>query len=99
MYNSFENVYSHVYFKLFHTFDRSTVAHCQYYMGQLPIELKIVMRKLKFFQQIKRSQNCTLKALSLNDNEINSITCKYGMGKESWKLSMWKYFETNLDLS
>jgi len=33
MIKSFENTYAHAYYKLFSTYDMSTVAYCQYYLG------------------------------------------------------------------
>ena len=47
---SIENAYFQVYNKLFHTFDRDVVKQCQFYLNYLPAELKLVSRKLNFYQ-------------------------------------------------
>jgi len=49
MIRSIDNAYSQALFKIFQTFDKNVIKMCQYYMYLLPIELKIVLKKLKFF--------------------------------------------------
>src|SRR6478609_6550240 len=94
---SFEITYAHAYFKLYSTFDMSTVAYCQYYMGQLPVELRIVAGKLKFLQAIKNCNNLVLRMLLFDDSEETSIKATYEINNcDNWKHSLWKYFETKL---
>ena len=69
----FESAYSHTFFKLFNTFDMSTVAQCQYYMGILPIELKIIAHKLSFLHSINASENLLLRAMDPNNSELESV--------------------------
>ena len=97
MIKSFENTYVNAYFKLFSTFDMSTVAYCQYYMGQLPVELRIVARKLKILHAIKNCNNLVLRMLLFNDSEETSMKATSGINNcDNWKHSLWKYFEAKL---
>ena len=97
MMKSFENAHAQFFFKVFHTFDKSIVASCQFFMGILPIEIQIVKRKLKFLNNIiKKSQNCILRTLCISDNELHDINIKYSINNyENWNSSLWKYFERN----
>jgi hypothetical protein len=45
---SFENAYNQAFFKIFSTYDKNVVSHCQFYMGYLPIRLILDIRKLTF---------------------------------------------------
>ena len=49
---SLENTYSQAFFKIFTTFDKNVVQQCQFYMGLLPIDLLIDLRKLNFLSDI-----------------------------------------------
>ena len=84
-------------YKLFSTYDISTATYCQYYMGQLPVELRIVARKLKFLHAIKNCNSFVLHSLLFNDSEEVSMKAKYGINNcDNWKHSLWKYFEAKL---
>jgi len=45
--------------------------HCQWYMGQLPLELKIVLEMIKFYTDLKNSDNFILRIVSIHDDVIN----------------------------
>ena len=92
----FESAYSHMFFKLFNTFDMSTVAQCQYYMGILPIELKIIARKLSFLHSINASENLLLRAMDPNNSELESVKRNYRISNASWNISLWNYFKDSL---
>ena len=92
----FESAYSHMFFKLFNTFDMSTVAQCQYYMGILPIKLKIIARKLSFLHSINASENLLLRAMDPNNSELESVKRNYRITNASWNISLWNYFKDSL---
>ena len=61
MLRSLENVYSQLYRKLFHTFDKDIIKQCQYYSRQMPVELKIANRRYNFLNIIRINDNIYCK--------------------------------------
>ena len=80
---SFENAYSQVFFKIFKVSDKDSLKYCQFYMSCLPIELRIMEKKLKFLSVINNSKNlnCLNMALVSEDTEFESILLKYNIPK------------------
>lgn len=107
---SIENAYSQVFSKLFHTFDRSVIKQCQFYMGYLPAELKIANRKMNFLSKISLTNNFTCTLLDVNHNELFCEMCKYkivvasnlqqlakcSLGTIDFKSKLFNFFENNI---
>ena len=95
-----KNAYAHVFFILFHTYDMSTIAYCQYYMGVMPVELKVASRKLKFLSNLKSVDNSILRTLLMKDSELHDLKIKYDIVNNSckWNDALKKYFENKLML-
>src|SRR6476469_8228998 len=70
MIRSIGHAYSQALFKIFQTFDKNIIKMCQYYMYLLPIELKIVLKKLKFFSEIKKLNNMFISVMHMEDDEF-----------------------------
>ena len=71
------------YFKIFRTFDKSVALQCMYYMGQLPLEMKISIRKINFLTKLSKSNSLSLIAISKSDNEIKEILTKFKIDSSS----------------
>jgi hypothetical protein len=76
MLKSFESAYSHAFMKIFKTFDITVVKQCQFYMGYLPIELKIVSKKITFLTKMLKSNIFILKYLCNVNNELMELLNK-----------------------
>lgn len=63
-----ERAYSQVFFKIFKTCNVKVIAQCQYFLGLLPLELKIIGRKLKFLNNVSFSASQTVRLLRCNDS-------------------------------
>ena len=77
MLNSLENAYSQLYSKLFHTFNKNIIRQCQFYFGQMPIELKIANRKFNFLKKISLNDNTYCKYFDLKSSELYVLVNKY----------------------
>jgi len=97
-----ERAYSQVFFKIFKTYDVKVIAQCQYFLGLLPLELKIIGRKLKFLNNVSFSASQTVRLLGRNDSEYLSLITKYSINSQSpenWFGAVWKVFEDNIHSS
>ena len=104
MLNSFENAYSQAFMKIFKTFDKNVVRQCQFFLNYLPLELKLVKKKINFLFQMKNSNNLICKILSNNSGEYYEIYNKYfafspRQGKPILNLRrlLWTYFEAQIN--
>ena len=86
MLNSLENSYSQLYSKLFHTFNKNIIKQCQFYSGQMPIELKIASRRLNFLQKVNNSTYC--RYFDLKSNELVALVNKYCCASDGHNLSI-----------
>ena len=96
MLRSLDNAMCQAYYKIFKTFDHTIALQCQFYMGKLPIELKIALRKLSFLYNIKKSDITMFQVLALYNNEYRELCNKYQLdicNPKTWHVDMWKYFQ------
>jgi len=99
MIRSIDNAYSQALFKIFQTFEKNVIRMCQYYMYLLPIELKIALKKLKFFSEINKSDNILIFAIHMEDDEFLTLCSKYSICQSTganWRNDLWRNFETSL---
>ena len=99
-----ENAYSQVFSKIFKTYDKNVLKQCQYFMNRLPVELKVVCRKINFLKDIQSSKNelCKLLHNISAKNELLDLcnlynipvanVCRYNV-----KSYMWNVFESRLE--
>jgi hypothetical protein len=100
---SLENAYNQSFYKIFKTFDKQSIEYCQYYMGYLPVQLLLNVRKLNFLTKVNDDNlNVMLALLRKNDNEYSSLCAKYNFPQNlkffNFKNAMWTYFESQLTL-
>ena len=105
---SLENTYSQAFFIIFTTFDKNVVQQCQFYMGLLPIDLLIELRKLNFLSDIwtniaEVSAMSSLHHLARwTDCEFNSLLAKFGLSinsrRNAYKPSVYRYFQSLLGM-
>jgi hypothetical protein len=110
---SLENAYSQLYSKLFHSFDKNLIRDCQFYSGQLPVELKIANRRFNFLKKINLKDNTYCKYFDLRYNELSLLINKYCSASDgsninieqdryrvlnmNWKSLLRKYFERSVE--
>ena len=98
--------YFRLFGKLFHTFDSSVIAYCQFYMGCLPINYIIDMRIIKVLTKLKNSGNKILKVIFsiCGYNMLKELFAKYdikpGNGTDNFcKRYMWCDFISKNNIS
>ena len=98
---SLENAYSQAFNKIFKTYDKRIIRECQFFMGYLPIELLLVVRKLNFLTCIgKLRMSSVLCMLHQNDDELYMLCKQYNVAYSDnacWKKHLWHYFEMSFD--
>jgi len=97
--NSLENAGNQVYFKIFGTFDKSIAMHCMYYMGQLPLEMKIVKRKIQFLSKLKKTQSASLRALLDGNRELDELLTRYKIDNLNLHDTLQQMFASDLGLN
>ena len=98
MFSSMERAYNQIYQKIFKSFDNKIIEQCMFYMGQLPIELKIVKRRIHFLFALRKSSNTLLKVLQKTDNDYCDLCNKYKLHTDFKNLDsvLWNYFKNNI---
>ena len=92
---SLENAYSR--FKIVTTFDKNVVQQCQFYMGLLPINLLIDLRKLNFLSDIWTNIAEVNAMSSLHhlakwtDRDFNSLMAKINLSIQDEILTNIQY--------
>ena len=100
MFNSCEHAYSLAFMKIFKTFDKNVVQQCQYFMGQMPFELKIVSKQINFLINLQNSPNNICRILSHDIDQDCASLCKlynidfpcHLLTKTIVKCGLWKFF-------
>ena len=103
MLNCYESCYSLAFMKIFKTFDKKIVEQCQYYMGQLPIELKIASKQISFFNSLRTSPNMICRYLSGITDKRFELCNKYNIAnvdgysnKMYLKKHLWSFFANSV---
>ena len=96
--------YFRLFGKLFHTFDISVLAYCQYYMGCLPLNYIIDMRLFKLLIKISHSDNIILKSIFRvhGQSVLKNLCTNYNIACDSSQLlkrNMWNAFIVLNELS
>jgi len=74
-------------------------------MGQLPIEFKLLNRKLNFMQQLKSTNNESCKFLLTRDQDmaqllinlnLHGVKINVNSPFSNWKPVVWKNFENTI---
>ena len=97
MFLSLDGAYFQAFAKIFKSYDKSTIRHCQFYMRCLPIELRIIKKKVKFLKDLVNNQN--ILNLSFIDacDELQSLYDKYQISNNlSLRECLWNYFQRNV---
>ena len=76
--------YDRPFMKIFSTFDVTTVRLCQYYLGILPLDYQLDLRKLTFLMRMKKDSglidtglNLIFAQENLTNRYSNSLRAKY----------------------
>jgi len=100
MFKSMDYTYNQAFSKLFKTNDTKIIKRCQFHMGCLPMELRIVNKKFNFLNKNRNSSNLLMLSASQDDPDLKEILIEYNLNsyaKNSLTLTLWKHFEHNLD--
>ena len=93
-----------IYTKLFATFDKSVIAQCQYYTGQLPLKHLLHLKFCNFLIGLKNIPNSSAKLLFdwLGNNEWQSIADQYDIypndNSAARKRKIWHSFENSINV-
>ena len=100
MFHSAENNYSMIFRKIFKTNDKTIIQQCQYFCKQLPVELKIVSRKIQFLVNLTKSDNSILRFLGKLDMEVMLLKGRYGTNSvaNGGRHCLWNYFVSKIVL-
>ena len=99
MISSYENAYTLAFAKIFKSFDKTVVGQCQYFMGQLPVELKIINKQIIFFASLVKSSNGLVKFLSKSNEDYLTVCNCYNLAASCCNVSklyvktgLWAFF-------
>ena len=100
---SLEGAFSQAYFKIFKTFDSSIIAHCQFFLGQLPLKHKLLNRKLTFLSKLINIDNGMVKCLFRRDNELSFLLQDFNINSMhdslhtiNWRKLIWCKFSNTI---
>ena len=102
--HSFSNAYNNVYFKIFHSFDKNTVLHCQWYCGFWPFELLYDYHRYNFLNKLVIAKFVDSKLELDNPDylEFINIRHKYNIlpndSIATIRYRFWRHFEIILPL-
>jgi len=100
MFNYLDNSFRQAYFKIFNTFDKNVVNQCMFFMGQLPIELSIIKRKIQFLTKIINSKTHPSLVRTASTEELTTLISKYNLLLNfKIDLQLRTYFENSLVLT
>jgi len=95
--------FNSIYTKLFVTFDKSIVAQCQYYTGQLPLTYMLHLRFLNFLAGLKFLGDSPARQLYnwFGMNEFLCIAVQYKIGLTDsparYRTRIWSAFEGTIN--
>ncbi len=98
--HSFSNAYNNVYFKIFHSFDKNTVLHCQWYCGFWPFELLYDYHRYNFLNKLVIAKLIGSKLELDNPDylEFINIRNKYNIlpndSIATIRYRFWRHFES-----
>jgi len=97
MTSSMDKAYAHAYMKIFKTFIIKTVPECRFYMGNLPIEMEVSVRRLNFLSNLLYCNTVDINQILNMKIELLSIAIKFKFdindNTHSWKNQMWHYLK------
>ena len=101
MYNILESAYSAAFSKLFGTYDKHVIKHCQFYCGVLPIADTIDVRRLNFLKGMSTVKNESVNFLFLlhEKGELHRLLAKHNIllnAQYSWKFNIRNNFANSL---
>jgi hypothetical protein len=99
--SSFAFAYNNVFYKLFHSSDKSVIEQCQFFSGFFPFQIKYDLLRLTFLTSLSHSENVYSDPLfSADCGEITAISSKYNLKEINCssvvKSAMWSHFEQSL---
>ena len=62
-YNYVDSVYDAAFAQIFTSYDTNIIRNCQFYCGLLPFNLRIDIRRLKFYAKLNSIQNNSVRGL------------------------------------
>jgi len=105
---SMENAYSQAFFKMFNSYDKNIIKHCQFYMGCLPICYLIDLRKLKFLYNLLATHFTTVPLSAMHhlakwtDSDFDILRLKYDIAVNlkpfNYKQIVYQCFKASLEV-
>lgn len=99
---SFSKAYDSVFSKIFHSFDKNTIAYCQWYCGFWPFSILYEYQRYQFLNSLAKSNKLSNRTDidSIDYFDYRNIMSKYGILSEDSHAKvvfrMWKYCEMHL---
>ena len=96
-----EKAFNQVFSKMFRSFDTQTIKHCKFYMGSLPMSMRIHLRQLEFLNVYRRgSIQFSLELKNILRGQVEEIVGFYefgkntleSIGKKSLRKPFWDFF-------
>ena len=91
-YNYIDNAYNAAFAKIFSSFDNNVIRGCQYYCGALPLNLRIDVKRLKFYCNLNATCNDSVRGLFVlfGRIEFNGLLRKHNLNNTG-NIGLWKY--------
>lgn len=102
VFNVLDNAYIAGFAKIFGTYDKDIIKHCQFYCGATPLRDIIDLRRLNFLNGIRKNGSTAIRLLFEVDGktEFSSIVGKHSLSEKpvgnSWKNTLWSNFANSL---
>ena len=100
--NRLESAYSAAFAKVFGSFDASVIRNCQFYCSRLPLNLRIVQKRLTFLNDLANSNNMLIRFIFMHwgNSEYRLLLNQYKMlptDSHSARLKkLWLFFERSV---
>ena len=96
-----QHYYAAIFAKVFGVSDKNVILNCQYFSGYLPFSDLLDLKKIKFMDGVKTSENYSLKLLFniLNRSEYQALLekhklCSANSRPNAYKYIVWQNFES-----
>lgn len=101
-YNYLDAAYNAAFAKVFSTFDRDIIRCCQFYCGAIPFNMKIDIKRLKFYCSLSIVKNDSVRGLFIlnGQDELSRLLTKHNLVSAShfgiWKYCIYKNFSDSV---
>src|SRR5271165_3878920 len=101
-YNYLNSAYDAAFDKIFTSYDKNIILNCQFYCGLLPFDLRIDIKRFKFYYKLSSIQNDSVCGLYMlcgkqeHDNLLKKHNLSMSDSVGACVRSLWQIFSNNI---